>query len=161
MDRTETRAIFRARSVVGQNLDTVSRMFALRCRLPPATGEPGAPTDPELIQLGKDLYEIQKTSFDAVFRREREQEERERLLSVADGDEEDEGGVIDENAEEKALDAWRAERETDLKNDALERWAAARRDNVAQLNQLQAYLDAIEALQAANGGKAPVSQQVL
>ena len=150
----------------GQFLDalweyTVSRMFTLRCRLPPATGEPGEPTGPELAQLGKDLYEIQKKSFDAVFRRERELEERERLLSAADGDAEDEeGGEVGEDEEETALAAWRTERETELKNDALERWAAARRDNVAQLNQLQAYLDAIEALQAANAGEAPVSPEV-
>ena len=88
---------------------TASRLFALRCRAPPAPGRPGAPTEDELVQVGKDLYEVDRKALDAVFRREREQEARERLLAADEDDADDEEGD-----EEEALAAWRAEREAEL-----------------------------------------------
>lgn len=131
---------------------TASRLFALRCRVPPAPNMPGAPTEDELVQVGKDLYEVDRKALDAVFRRERAQEARERLLS-ADEDDADE----DDADEEEALAAWRAEREAELRADAEARWSAVRVEDAPHTARLKAQLEAIEALEAAGGDAAAVS----
>ena len=120
---------------------TASRLFALRCRAPPAPGRPGAPTNDELEQVGKDMYEVDRKALDAVFRREREQGTRERLLAADDED----------GDEEAALAAWRAEREADLRADAEARWKAVRDEDAPYMTKLEAQLAAIEALEAAGG----------
>tara|TARA_Y100000389_G_scaffold131005_2_gene128449 strand:+ start:9248 stop:12046 length:2799 start_codon:yes stop_codon:yes gene_type:complete len=125
---------------------TASRLFALRCRVPPAPNMPGAPTEDELVQVGKDLYEVDRKALDAVFRRERAQEARDRLLSA---DEE-------EGDEEEALAAWRAEREAELRADAEARWSAVRVEDAPHTARLEAQLEAIEALEAAGGDAAAV-----
>jgi len=130
---------------------TASRLFALRCRVPPAPGRPGAPTEDELVQVGKDLYEVDKKALDAVFRREREQEARERLLAADEDDADDEEGD-----EEEALAAWRAEREAELRADAEARWNAVRVEDAPYMAKLEAQLEAIEALEAAGGDAAAV-----
>ena len=135
---------------------TFARMLALRCRAPPASGEPGAPTEDELAQLGRDLYEVQRKSLDAVFRRERDQEARDRLLEA-----EEEEEVEDDDAEEQALAAWRAERESELRADAVARWRAIRAEDAPQMARLRAQLEAIEALEVANGNAAAVPTAIV
>ena len=121
---------------------TASRLFALRCRSPPAPGRSGAPTEDELVQVGKDLYEVDRKALDAVFRRERVQEARERLLAA---DEDDAG------KEEEALAVWRAEREAELRADAEDRWNFVRLEDAPYMAKLEAQLEALEALEAAGG----------
>ena len=130
---------------------TASRLFALRCRAPPTPGRPVAPTENELVQVGKDLYEVDRKALDAVFRREREQEARERLLAADEDDADDEEGD-----EEEALAAWRAEREVELRADAEARWNAVRVEDAPYMAKLEAQLEAIEALEAAGGDAAAV-----
>ena len=91
------------------------------------------------MQLGRDLYEVQRKSLDAVFRRERDQEARDRLLEADEEEEED-----DDDAVEQALAVWRAERESELRADAVARWRAIRAEDAPQMARLRAQLEAIE-----------------
>ena len=125
---------------------TASRLFALRCRAPPAPGHPEAPTEDELVQVGKDLYEVDRKALDAVFRRERQQAASERLLAADEDDADD----------EEALAAWRAEREAEMRADAEARWNIVRVEDAPYMAKLKAQLEAIEALEAAGGDAAAV-----
>tara|TARA_B100001109_G_scaffold243222_1_gene228844 strand:+ start:13560 stop:15986 length:2427 start_codon:yes stop_codon:yes gene_type:complete len=125
---------------------TASRLFALRCRVPPAPDTPGAPTEAELIQMGKDLYEVDSKALDAAFRRERAQEARERLRTA--------GGDAAEELEEDdtaALAAWREEREGEMRLEAEARWNDARVQDAPDKERLEAQLEAIEALEDMDG----------
>ena len=87
-------------------------------KAPPAAGEAGAPTEAELVQLGKDLYTCDAKALNAAFARQ-------RVLDARDAAEEGEEGAEDEDEEdeEDALARWQTEREGELRADAEARWA--------------------------------------
>lgn len=140
---------------------TASRLFTLQCRAPPAPGEPGAPEEDELMQLGKDMYEVDQKALDAAFRREREREARDRLLTNKEGGEDGEDEEKEEKDAEVALAAWRREREVEIRADAEARWRAMRIEDAQSVAKLKSQMEAIEALEAVGGDAAAIPVTVL
>ena len=133
---------------------TINRQWALRSRVPPAPGQPGAPTQSELDQAGVDLFEIDSKALTTAFKRERQQERRDRAADgEAEGGEEEEDEEDDEDA---ALASWRAARETELRDEAIARWAQTRREDAGDLATLANQLAALKAVRAAGGDPADV-----
>jgi hypothetical protein len=123
---------------------TVNRLYALDARVPPTPGQPGAPTESELEQLGRDLFSIDRTALVGAFRRERIQLERDRALADEDGEDAD-----FEADEESALEQWTADREREFREAAVDLWEATRREQAADRAALSAQLAAIRLIQAA------------
>ena len=123
---------------------TITRIFTLAMKAPPAAGEAGTPTEAELVQLGKDLYTCDAKALNAAFARQ-------RVLDARDAAEEGEEGAEEDDDEEDALARWRAEREGELRADAEARWAQARQDVAGPLSLLRTQLAALEAVAAAGG----------
>ena len=136
---------------------TLTRIWALRSRTPPAPGQPGAPSQSELDQLGRDLFTIDEKALVAAFKRERVQAQRDaRLEAEAEEDEEQE-----EDDEDALLATWRAERETELRDEAQARWAQTRLDDAADLATLRDQLSALKAVEAAGGDPSEVDAEEL
>ena len=134
---------------------TVNRIHALDSRVPPADGEPGAPTAAEIQQLGKDLFSIDRTALIGAFRRERVQLERDRALAGDDVEDDDADEAL-ELDEDRALEVWTEQREREFREAAVESWAAARREQAADRAELQAQLAAIKLIETAvDAGEEP------
>jgi hypothetical protein len=132
---------------------TLNRRFALDYRVPPADGRPGAPTAAELEQLGKDLFAIDKIALVGAFRRERIQIERDRALADEDADDDDDF----EADEERALEAWKEDREREFREAAVDLWEVTRREQAADRAALDAQLTAIRLIEAATDSGADPS----
>lgn len=135
---------------------TLTRIFALRSRTPPAPGQSGAPSPSELDQLGKDLFTIDEKALVAVFKQERVQAQRDARLEAAGAGEEDDGEE-EEADEDTLLATWRVEREEELRDEALARWAQTRRADAQDLATLRAQLEALKAVEAAGGNPSDVN----
>jgi hypothetical protein len=130
---------------------TLNRRWALLCQAPPAAGQPGAPTEAELEQVGKDLFTIDSKALEASYRRQRELERRGAAQARQDdGGDEEEGDGEDED-EDAALAAWRQTTEQELRRDAEARWVEVRRVNAPRLDRLRAQLVALKAIEATGG----------
>ena len=128
---------------------TLTRMWALRSRTPPAMGSASGPSMAELDQLGRDLFSVQEVSLVAAFKRERVQAARDAALA---NDEDDEEEADDEDGDEEALATWRADRERELRDEAVARWQATRQTDAPEMDTLQAQLAALKAIEATGGG---------
>ena len=126
---------------------TVNRIFVLDARVPPISGQPGAPTASELEQLGRDLFSIDRTALIGAFRRERIQLERDRALVGDDGEGDEDADF--EADEESALEQWTADREREFREAAVDLWEATRREQAADRAVLSAQLAAIRLIESA------------
>lgn len=125
---------------------TLTRIWALHTRTPPQLGSASGPSAAELDTLGADLFTIDSKALTATFRREFQQRQRDRAAG-------EEGGVEEEGEEEeeKALAAWKAARERELRDEAVARWAATRRADATELAALQMQLAGLRMVEAAGG----------
>ena len=123
---------------------TITRTFVLYSRVPPATGNDGAPTADETKQLKEDLFYILGPPLLAKWKRARGAEQRRRRLQDAD-DEDDEEDVYERSPEE-AEKNWELRTKRELLDEVLGRWASSREAIGKQLLELDAQLVAIRAI---------------
>tara|TARA_Y100000389_G_scaffold183138_1_gene200320 strand:+ start:48 stop:1376 length:1329 start_codon:yes stop_codon:yes gene_type:complete len=116
---------------------TLHRIWALRSQLPPKEGEQGAPSDREMDELAKDLFDIRMDEMEKAFKGIRRERAAARAAARAaeEADEEDMEGE-GEDSYDREFAEFREETEKELKKTTVNRWRLVRDVYDDELKQL-------------------------